>query len=1119
MSELINSSGSFYLNAETYNSSSVPVDAVITISDRDDILKFQEHWAVHCTRFAVDTQASLYYVVPDDDAWVTLTTVMYVNLAAHATDTSKHFVDQRTLRMTNGASTLADFLHQLNDSVPVIQQDGVAPIPTIAGGRRLKTGRWTVTPSGSFKFEAVILNYDGTIADINAYHGASDEYMVNVRMSETMRKILGFKNANLRVLGNKSKLRLYRECLGKFMDALPAYRGNIDNWRWNGGMREWHKNNWFSEMWYIINSVVLRGVPIDENGHVDMANHPTHGDFARPNTFPSGLRYWEDGDYLVSNYMTPQGRNAAGVDADSTHAYTQFSRLHALVPGHHDNADQLLMRDIDGAGPGNAIHAQTDHRWSDAVNQNGSAYGGFDDQSGWIGDNKGSGKWAFVHNAKQTWGSWTRAYVLRNPNARQIYINVEPLINVQGVDPENVGDGGYSRGVPPEVGDTIYIPGSANYDGSGEVGGGYINDYDRMQRGIITNVGAVNSVDRINDRTALGADYFGEPAWLITFDTILEDNINRSVNLSCKELAAGAHETGNSVGDPRARVIYGTRRLPGEPMVYIGIVDNTVQSVNDQIMFTSTKEFPVSVGDSVYIGHTLNASKQVHLVTQIDYDTGFVTIEAHGITELTAETVVIGMVKDSVYAIVHQHDKNSLAITCASIAIPGGNNQDTTIDPAVCEHRVTNLETTLINSKSASHIRVTPDTEYGLTVLTEAETNTPDVIQFLENTGQVTIGSDVVRAGGDATINENSVVVTELMENIGASARFTRANDMGEVENNLNLSPSNYFFVDLPENTGSYEAAVFNSFMEGHYREDWFLALVHMQDNDGDDGYVNPKIADQDNEIEIPMRVDNDYVLESTAQYYLFKICGLATTLANTASLGDPELSTFTSRKFVCYLGDRSRYPGSYDTPNQLFDTTKQFFQATQYGMNADDEETDFPAIFGKLRVQSGSNFSNGVQAIFKGNHTLDITGNTLGINLSVRTNDYMVSERSGQVDVAFPYKSISLTSNDLMAVPERSGDANQLQPILSSYSIPTMFDAGTSTSGEISSFTSTPYGTITFSEGGARRYHNLTSIPGGLRQFTVRCILDPKDDTKPKTAMKIPAGGRFSLQLVFVRK
>ena len=79
--ELVQSDGNFYLNAETYNSSSSPIDAVITISDRDDILKFQEHWMTHVTRFAIDTQASLYYVRPDNDTWVTLTTVQYSNLA------------------------------------------------------------------------------------------------------------------------------------------------------------------------------------------------------------------------------------------------------------------------------------------------------------------------------------------------------------------------------------------------------------------------------------------------------------------------------------------------------------------------------------------------------------------------------------------------------------------------------------------------------------------------------------------------------------------------------------------------------------------------------------------------------------------------------------------------------------------------------------------------------------------------------------------------------------------------------------------------------------------------------------------------------------------------------
>ena len=68
MSELINSSANFYLNCETFNPTNVPIDAVITVSDRDDILKFQEHWACHVTRFAVDTQASLYYIHPDSEA-------------------------------------------------------------------------------------------------------------------------------------------------------------------------------------------------------------------------------------------------------------------------------------------------------------------------------------------------------------------------------------------------------------------------------------------------------------------------------------------------------------------------------------------------------------------------------------------------------------------------------------------------------------------------------------------------------------------------------------------------------------------------------------------------------------------------------------------------------------------------------------------------------------------------------------------------------------------------------------------------------------------------------------------------------------------------------------------
>jgi len=238
----------------------------------------------------------------------------------------------------------------------------------------------------------------------------------------------------------------------------------------------------------------------------------------------------------------------------------------------------------------------------------------------------------------------------------------------------------------------------------------------------------------------------------------------------------------------------------------------------------------------------------------------------------------------------------------------------------------------------------------------------------------------------------------------------------------------------------------------------------------------------------------------------LYKLCGLADTRAWRP---DGTNDGRENEKLVCYTYDRREYPGL-----PMFNRDHQYFLDSQ----TVGQVTVTP-LFGNLSLESGFSNSDGVQALFKGNTTLEVKDNINGVNLAVRTGDYMVSERSGQVDVAFPYKSISITSNDLMAVPERSGDANQLQPILSSYNIPTMFDAGTSTSGEISSFTSTPYGTVTFSEGGARRYHNLTSIPGGLRQFTVRCILDPKDDSAPKTAMKIPPNGRFSVQFVFVRK
>ena len=633
-----------------------------------------------------------------------------------------------------------------------------------------------------------------------------------------------------------------------------------------------------------------------------------------------------------------------------------------------------------------------------------------------------------------------------------------------------------------------------------------------MQRGIITAVES-SSVER-------APNLIEDDTWLVTFDTELEFDPARTTNLICRQADGGAYSTGTHRGDPQARVVYGTRRIPFQPMVYISELTATVSAVNGQITFYCKREFPVSIGDSVYIGHTPQASEVPHPVIGVDMAGLTYTIEALGIEELTANTVVIGMVRDSVYDVVMAADKAAIEITAVALCVRGrgpaavAQNNDTELDQNIPRGRMADLESAISNSESASHMNITPDSVWGMRDLTELESSAPDIAGYDAHSGDVTVEAHVVRAGGNGS--ENNVIATDLQQHLGASARFTRVTDMPNPLNNINSSPSNYFQIDMPEETGIYGAPIFNNFVRGHFREDWFVNLKRMSARAGvnQDGELTPNVPAGLVGIAANNTIQYNSIYVARPQVppglngrpYLYKLCGLADTKAWRP---DGTSSDRENEKLVCYTYDRREYPG-----NNAFNRDHQYFLHSQtVGLNT------VAALFGNLSLESGFANSDGVQALFKGNSTLYVANNINGVNLAVRTGDYMQSERSGQVDVAFPYKSISLTSNDLMAVPERSGDANQLQPILSSYSIPTMFDAGTSTSGEISSFTSTPYGTVTFSEGGARRYHNLTSIPGGLRQFTVRCILDPKDDTASKTRMKIPPGGRFSVQFVFVRK
>ena len=93
------------------------------------------------------------------------------------------------------------------------------------------------------------------------------------------------------------------------------------------------------------------------------------------------------------------------------------------------------------------------------------------------------------------------------------------------------------------------------------------------------------------------------------------------------------------------------------------------------------------------------------------------------------------------------------------------------------------------------------------------------------------------------------------------------------------------------------------------------------------------------------------------------------------------------------------------------------------------------------------------------------------------------------------------------------------MMPILSSVNIPTVYNASVDQHGEATGSSSSPFGSVSFSETGPRRYHALKDIPGGLRSFQLQAELVPKDSYLSRKVFKLPAQGRFSVQLLFVQR
>ena len=780
--ELVESSSNFYLNCEQFNDSTEEVECSILIQDRDDILKRQDRWCVHVTRFAVDTQASLFYVAPDATATLDLELFSYRGSTAHTRlSKKKFFIDQRSFNLSKGAATLADLLDQMNDAVPALDHPDPDVHPDLSSpagsdpNLLARCGQWAVTASGRFEFTAAITSA-GKIKEPKKYAPGDDEFFVNIKMSESMRRVLGAEEGEIRVFGRESSLKTYRRLIDQIHTLLPSFRDDIKNWRWSGAANLKVNSDWYTKMYPMLSVLILDQVYFANAVNGQNHNVQVPATVGRPYMEQVGSEvsvyrhYWNLTDYFVSNF-----KSAKSAGCDSQHEKSQFDYLHTqaqAINGGHGTVDQCLFRADTIPGTNQTI--TVDHLYDVSANQ-GLA----------------SGVGAYKMNSKLSWGTWTRAFILGIPNKRQMYVNATDLTDLLAVGNQaNLADGHVGIGLTPVVGDTLYIPDSGAPVGTGAI------VHNRYQRAIIQSVEATTVV-RATGKTA-------DSAYLLTFDTELESNATRVNNLIPIENAGQ-----NNHGVPRARVIWGTRRVPYQPLVYISTVVADADADNTEITFTCDDEFPVFAGDHVYVGHTFGSSTYAHEVHSVNYTTGAVTIDAGPTAQFAQDAVVFGF--SQFFSVCHEHDSivGHLTSPVNFISEPQG-FPDPLIQHADVLTRVVEIMTYVERKKIPWNL--TAVATQGIRNLTADELAAPS-LQFVEyQSGNVTIQPQpggIVRGTGPG----NTLVAAALLPHLGANTFFDITNPITHQSSNLNLYPSHYFNLSRTDSTGPYADVAFRNFI------------------------------------------------------------------------------------------------------------------------------------------------------------------------------------------------------------------------------------------------------------------------------------------------------------------
>ena len=376
-------------------------------------------------------------------------------------------------------------------------------------------------------------------------------------------------------------------------------------------------------------------------------------------------------------------------------------------------------------------------------------------------------------------------------------------------------------------------------------------------------------------------------------------------------------------GRPKVRAIWGTRRIPYQPLVYIARTDNTYPAAGGSIIFITNEEFPVQQGDYVYIGHEHGSSKTAHQVTAVANASGQVTIEAAGVTSIPLDTVVFGFSQQ--FAACHAHDSfvTHLAAGIPCITEPHGVRAPPSINHARVQRKIRAIQSYNENVSEIEWDLTTVAGTNSLRNLTELETSAPDASRIDAATGHIQIapGPDggIVRGAGVG----NTIVCSDMAPHIGASAHYEGhgGQDMAHADNNKSLLPSHYFQVDATETTGDYSDPTFHDFITSHVDEDWTVDIVNAP---GAQKRLTAKanLPNNAGNQQLIVEGNSDYVVQSQVANKPYRFCGQL-EMPTRNGLGNNAVQNPTL-KYILFTNNRSSVPG-YFGGNGNMAATEQF--------------------------------------------------------------------------------------------------------------------------------------------------------------------------------------------------